>query len=80
VLPNLRLERWETPIQIALLLGFPLSLILAWTFEVSRDGVRRTGTYEVAVREGRRWPLFSRRAVLAVVVILLLYLVFQVLL
>ena len=77
-LPNLGLEQWETPIQVALLVGFPIALLLAWTFELSREGVRRTGTYEVAVREGRRWPLISRRAMLAVVVILVLYLVFEI--
>jgi hypothetical protein len=72
------LEHWETPIQVALLAGFPIALLLAWTFELSREGLRRTGTYEVAVREGRRWPLISRRAMVAVVVILALYVVFEI--
>jgi serine/threonine-protein kinase len=77
-LPGFGLENLETPIHIALLLGFPVALILAWTFEVSRDGVRRTGTFEVASEHGRRWPLVSRRTIVAVVVILLAYLVFEV--
>jgi hypothetical protein len=68
---------WYRFLPIVLLAGFPVSLFLAWTFEVSREGVQRTGTYEIAGR-GRRWPLVSRRAVLAVVVIAVLYVVFEV--
>lgn len=64
------LERLETPLIVAIMFGFPVALILAWTFEVSRDGVQRTGTYEMASqRERRRWPLVSRRALIAVLVI-----------
>ncbi|MCL7958783.1 MAG: hypothetical protein M8861_01185, partial [marine benthic group bacterium] len=55
------------------LIGFPVALILAWTFEVSRDGVQRTGTYEAASGRERRWPLVSRRAVIAVAVIGVVY-------
>ncbi|MGB5527787.1 MAG: serine/threonine-protein kinase [Gemmatimonadota bacterium] len=70
---NFRLERWETPMLVAVLLGFPVALILAWTFEVSREGVQRTGTYEVASTRDHRWPLVSRRALLAVIAIGVLY-------
>ena len=62
---------WLEWLPIILLAGLPVSLFLAWTFELSREGVRRTGTYEIASRE-RRWPLVSRRAVVAVVIIALL--------
>jgi serine/threonine protein kinase len=75
-LDNFGLERLETPMLVALLLGFPVALILAWTFEVSREGVQRTGTFEVAVARERRWPLVSRRALLAVVAIGVIYLGF----
>ncbi len=77
-LDNFHLEHLETPIHVALLIGFPLALVLAWSFEVSREGVRRTGTYEVAIRQGRRWPLVSRRAVVAVLVIGGLYVAFEI--
>jgi hypothetical protein len=64
------LERFEAPLLMAIMLGFPVALVLAWTFEVSREGVQRTGTYEIASEQGeRRWPLVSRRAVIAVLVI-----------
>jgi len=71
VLPNLNLGRLETPVQIALIAGFPVALLLSWTFELSREGVRRTGTFEVAAgAPRRRWPAISRRALLAVARIL----------
>ncbi|NNK49914.1 MAG: hypothetical protein HKP01_13655, partial [Gemmatimonadetes bacterium] len=48
-------------------------------FEVSRDGVQRTGTYEIATkREQRRWPVVSRRAMIAVALIVVLYVIVEV--
>ena len=45
------------------LLGFPLALILAWAFEVTPEGVQRTGAAEAGEIEGilhapasQRWP------------------------
>ena len=34
---------WFKWLPVALLAGFPISLFLAWTFEICRDGMRRTG-------------------------------------
>jgi len=65
-----QLAVWVQWLPLALLAGLPVALILAWTFEVSRDGVQRTGTYEIASqREQRRWPLVSRRAMISVLAI-----------
>lgn len=61
---------------IVLLAGLPVAVVLAWTFEVSREGVRRTGTYEAAA-ERRRWPVISRRALAAVAVIVAVYALVQ---
>jgi len=60
---------WFKWLPVALLVGFPISLILAWTFEISREGMRRTGAYTVAAQRERRWPVISRRALVAVAVI-----------
>jgi hypothetical protein len=46
---------------------------MAWTFEVTREGVRRTGTFAAVDPASRRWPLVSRRALIAAVLILALY-------
>lgn len=67
---------WFKWLPVALLAGFPISLFLAWTFEISREGMRRTGAYTAATRRDRRWPLISRRALFAVLVIGVLSVVF----
>jgi len=68
---------WEGWVLLGLAGGFPFALILAWLFEISRDGVRRTGTYEVTETSNRRWPPLSRPALLVVLVVLVLYAVFE---
>lgn len=60
---GLRLPEWFLPMVTALvLLGFPIALVVAWAFELTPDGVRRTamaGSEEIdeIVREpaARRW-------------------------
>ena len=59
-------------------LGLPVAVALAWLFEVSREGVTRTGTYEVDAEPARRWPPVSRPARIVLLVILALYIVFEV--
>ncbi len=47
--PALRLPDWATPLLLFfLLLGFPLSLLLAWAYEVTPDGIKRESPAEVA--------------------------------
>jgi len=68
---------WGGWILMGLAVGFPIALILAWLFEISRDGVQRTGSYQATETSARRWPLLSRRTTIAVVVILAAYGAFQ---
>jgi adenylate cyclase len=43
LLPALRLPDWTmTLVVLLLLLGFPFALVLAWFFDISPTGVRRT--------------------------------------
>jgi len=61
--PLLGLPEWTITFILALtLLGFPIAVILAWAFEVSPDGVKRTELAEtgeiseiVAAPPARRW-------------------------
>ncbi len=69
---------WFRWLPLVLLAGLPVSLFLAWTFEISRDGVRRTGTFSVAAQREKRWPLVSRRALVAVLTIGALYVAFEI--
>ena len=63
-LPRLGLPDWTVTFMLAvILLAFPVALILAWAFEVTPDGMRRTedaepGEIESIVSEpaSRRWP------------------------
>jgi non-specific serine/threonine protein kinase len=58
VLPAARLPDWAPTLVLALtLLGFPVVLVLAWVFDITPEGVRRTEQgVAVAVREGARLP------------------------
>ncbi|MBI4512831.1 MAG: tetratricopeptide repeat protein [Gemmatimonadetes bacterium] len=43
VFPNLHLPPWTaTFVVVLVLLGFPIALVLAWAFEITPEGVRRT--------------------------------------
>ena len=67
LLEDLKMTQLHGYVWIAAALGLPVAAALAWLFEVSRDGVQRTGAYEVAEGNASRWPVISRRAILVVV-------------
>jgi TolB-like protein/Tfp pilus assembly protein PilF len=77
VFPALGLPEWTTTFVVAMAAtGFPIALVLAWAFEMTPEGVRRTdpavrGELEAIAAEpiGRRWPA----GLLALAGILLLY-------
>jgi TolB-like protein/Tfp pilus assembly protein PilF len=77
IFPALALPEWTLTFVVALAaLGFPLALVLAWAFEKTPEGMRRTdpaaqGELEAIVAQpaGRRWP----SGLLALAGILLLY-------
>lgn len=66
-LPRMGLPDWTVTLVVWLaLLGFPLALVLAWAFEVTPDGVRRTGPVARAgttVEDGRHAAGRDRREV-----------------
>lgn len=68
--PVLEIPAWATRLVVVLiLLGFPVALVLAWAFEVTPDGIRRSETGEVASprksRIGWMLPLVVLVAILA---------------
>ncbi len=77
VFPALDLPEWTVTFVVAVAaVGFPFALVLAWAFEKTPDGMRRTdpattGELEAIVAQpiGRRWPA----GLLALAGILLLY-------
>jgi len=73
--PELRLPEWSiTMLVIFLLLGFPLAVILAWAFELTPEGIKRSDDVasgeSISASTGRKID-FSIIAVLAVAVIIL---------
>ncbi|HUE96451.1 MAG TPA: tetratricopeptide repeat protein [Longimicrobiaceae bacterium] len=64
VFPMLALPEWTIRLVLGLaLLGFPLAIVLAWAFETTPEGVRRTEPAKpeeirelVAQPRSRRWP------------------------
>jgi TolB-like protein/Tfp pilus assembly protein PilF len=77
VFPALNLPEWTLTFVVAMAaFGFPIAIVLAWAFEKTPEGVRRTdraaaGELEAIAAEpiGRRWP----SGLLALAGILLLY-------
>ncbi|HSM09099.1 MAG TPA: tetratricopeptide repeat protein [Gemmatimonadota bacterium] len=64
VIPALLLPEWTYRlVALILLVGFPIAVVIAWAFEVTPDGIKKTGAAEpaqieaiVAQPASRRWP------------------------
>jgi eukaryotic-like serine/threonine-protein kinase len=55
--PHLGLPGWAVPLVIVLVaLGFPLALVLAWAFDLTPDGIRRTVGARRVHRSGEASP------------------------
>jgi hypothetical protein len=53
IFPALGVPAWGATLLVTLtLLGFPLALVLAWAFDVTPQGLRRTGSARRTVRPG----------------------------
>ncbi len=76
VLENaLAMPRWfDTVIVSALLLGFPIALVLAWAFELTPDGVKLTANVpedaSIAPKTGRRLDAFLVGALALLIVVI----------
>ena len=72
--PALRLPDWATPLLIFfLILGFPLSLFLAWAYEVTPDGIKREESAEEAKPKSGN---LGRKLDFAIIVLLAVALVY----
>jgi TolB-like protein/tetratricopeptide (TPR) repeat protein len=77
IFPNLGLPPWTVTLVIALVaLGLPVALVLAWAFELTPDGVRRTAaadaeaaTVPPARRGLDRWIVAGLAAVIGVLLV-----------
>src|SRR5205823_1142042 len=55
VFPFLEIPNWIVRLVIALVaIGFPIALIIAWAFELTPEGVKRTEDGDLAKKQSRR--------------------------
>jgi len=56
VFPFFEIPNWAVRLVVLLLaIGFPVALILAWAFELTPEGIKRTDEIEPARSKGRAW-------------------------
>src|ERR671937_62872 len=81
VFPFFEIPNWATRlVVIVLLLGFPVALVFGWIYELTPEGIKRTGEvepYESILRQTGRKLDFIVIAVLLVVIGLLLFNAFR---
>src|SRR4051812_43712396 len=76
--PILEIPRWCVRLVIVLvLLGFPVAMLLAWAYELTPEGIRRTE--DVAPTEAARRPVTQRLnfTIIAVLTCAVAYLIYQ---
>src|SRR3954454_6361112 len=76
--PILEIPRWCVRLVVVLvLLGFPVAMLLAWAYELTPEGIRRTE--DVAPTEAARRPVTQRLnfTIIAVLTCAVAYLIFQ---
>src|SRR5438876_2875807 len=76
VFPFLEIPNWAIRLVIMLIvIGFPIALVIAWAFELTPEGLKRTEDVDVSTsitqRTGRKLDFFIIGVLLAVVAILL---------
>jgi TolB-like protein/Tfp pilus assembly protein PilF len=70
VVPRLQLPDWTVTLMVVLaLLGFPIALVLAWAFELTPDGVKRTEPVAAVPPPTERPAWIGARTVIAAVVV-----------
>ena len=54
--PVLQIPAWAMRLVVVLvLLGFPIALVLAWAYEMTPDGIRRTHHSDAVPKQPSRW-------------------------
>src|SRR2546423_7423275 len=67
--PVLEIPNWATKLVIAVvLLGFPIALVIAWAFEMTPEGIKRTED----IRPDEKLPQWSRRKFAAFILVVVI--------
>src|SRR5438128_13399 len=78
VLPIFEIPNWAVRLVVLLLvIGFPIALILAWTFELTPEGIRRTEDVDLSESMMRRTGRKLDFLIIAVLLLVIAVLIFQ---
>ena len=56
VFPILEIPRWAARVVVMLIaIGFPVALVLAWAFELTPEGIKRSDEVAPSKSKGRAW-------------------------
>src|SRR5438105_3426491 len=67
IVPALHLaDGITTAVVVVVLLGFPIALVIAWAFEMTPEGIKRTED----IRPGEKIPQWSRRKFAALILVI----------
>ena len=80
IFPRLHLPDWSiTLVIVFVIIGFPIALIVAWAFELTPEGVKRTEAAEEELQEGKRKTgLRLEYAIIGLLVIAVVYLFYRI--
>ena len=77
MLPRLGLPDWTvTFIIVLLIIGFPISIILSWIFDITPEGVKKTESIEVTKEQEPSSVPVKRRLKASDLIIVVLFVVF----
>src|SRR5205807_1578914 len=64
VFPFFEIPNWAVPLVVlAIVIGFPIALVIAWAFELTSEGLKRTEDVDFAAQARRKpyaWDLYRR--------------------
>ncbi len=69
IIPALRIPSWTLSfIVVLLILGFPIVVIFSWIYDVSDDGVIKTGAVNMEIPDEQAHPAMTRSSLVGIIV------------
>ncbi len=80
IIPALQIPSWTLSfIVVLLILGFPIVVIFSWIYDVSDDGVVKTGAVNMEIPDGQAPPTMERSSLVGIIfsIIITIFLVYK---
>ena len=80
IIPALQIPSWTLSfIVVLLILGFPIVVIFSWIYDVSDDGVVKTGAVNMEIPDGQAPPTIARSSLVGIIfsIIITIFLVYK---